>query len=153
MRKNNMNRIYVASSWRNQIQPGVVKLLRELGHEVYDFKNPEGKTGFSWSDVDKDWKDWTPQQYVNALNQPLAEAGFSSDFKAMAWADTCVFVLPAGTSAATEAGWMKGAGKRVIVYQPEPREAELMFKIYDKVITNEADLRDLFSRASLTKTV
>lgn len=29
-------RIYVASSWRNTYQPGVVAALREAGHEVYD---------------------------------------------------------------------------------------------------------------------
>lgn len=31
-------RIYVASSWRNLVQPGVVTILRRLGHEVYDFR-------------------------------------------------------------------------------------------------------------------
>lgn len=34
-------RIYVASSWRNTHQPEVVAKLRELGHEVYDFREPE----------------------------------------------------------------------------------------------------------------
>jgi hypothetical protein len=33
-------RIYVASSWKNNIQPEVVHELRKLGHDVYDFKNP-----------------------------------------------------------------------------------------------------------------
>lgn len=47
-------RIYVASSWRNKIQPSVVVALREAGHEVYDFRNPrEGDTGFHWSDIDQ----------------------------------------------------------------------------------------------------
>lgn len=42
-------RIYVASSWRNPIQPEVVRHLREAGHEVYDFRNPApGQEGFSW---------------------------------------------------------------------------------------------------------
>lgn len=40
-------KIYVASSWRNNRQPDVVKFLRDLGHEVYDFKNPKpGDDGF-----------------------------------------------------------------------------------------------------------
>ena len=51
-----MAKIYVASSWRNEYQQEVVKVLRELGHEVYDFKNPEGRTGFQWSAIDKDWQ-------------------------------------------------------------------------------------------------
>ena len=33
------HRIYVASSWRNEFYPEVVQLLREAGHEVYDFHN------------------------------------------------------------------------------------------------------------------
>ena len=35
-----MAKIYVASSWRNVFQQDVVNILRDLGHEVYDFKNP-----------------------------------------------------------------------------------------------------------------
>ena len=35
-----MARIYVASSWRNALQPGVVTKLRRDGHEVYDFREP-----------------------------------------------------------------------------------------------------------------
>ena len=35
-----MAKTYVASSWRNPFQQEVVNILRDLGHEVYDFKNP-----------------------------------------------------------------------------------------------------------------
>jgi hypothetical protein len=38
-------KIYVASSWRNAEQPEIVGLLRDLGHEVYDFKNPPNRSG------------------------------------------------------------------------------------------------------------
>lgn len=52
-----MAKIYVASSWRNSFQQDVVKFLRDVGHEVYDFKNPpHGRGGFSWSDIDKNWE-------------------------------------------------------------------------------------------------
>lgn len=78
-----MAKIYVASSWRNEYQQEVVKVLRELGHEVYDFKNPEGRTGFQWSAIDKDWQNWTTEQYRDALRHPVAESGFNSDFNAM----------------------------------------------------------------------
>jgi hypothetical protein len=39
-------KIYVASSWRCKYQPEVVRKLRALGHEVYDFRGP----GDGWSD-------------------------------------------------------------------------------------------------------
>lgn len=42
-----MAKIYVASSWRNQYQPQVVRFLHEQGHEVYDFRHPVGKLDFS----------------------------------------------------------------------------------------------------------
>lgn len=129
-------KIYVASSWRNEFQPAVVETLRKLGHEVYDFRNPtEGNNGFAWSDIDENWENWTTEEYIEALEHPIAKAGFKHDFDAMKWADTCVMVLPCGRSANTEAGWMKGAGKKVFVYQPIKQEPELMYKIYDGIIT------------------
>jgi hypothetical protein len=114
-----MKKIYVASSWRNPFQQEVVSILRDLGHEVYDFKNPpNGDKGFSWSEIDPNWQNWTSGEYRNALRYVRSEQGFNNDFDGMQWADTCVMVLPCGRSANTEAGWMKGAGKKVYVYQP-----------------------------------
>lgn len=128
-----MAKIYVASSWRNSYQQDVVSFLRNEGHEVYDFTHPNGDMsyGFSWSSIDLNWKNWSTQQYREALNHPIAQKGFDLDFNAMKWADVCVMVLPCGRSANTEAGWMKGAGKRVMVYSPKEQEPELMYKIYD----------------------
>ena len=68
-----MAKIYVASSWRNPFQQEVVNILRDLGHEVYDFKNPpHGNGGFQWSDIDPDWQNWTTKQYQEALNPPYS---------------------------------------------------------------------------------
>ena len=47
-----------------------------------------------------------------------------------------------GRSAHTEAGWMKGAGKRVIVYIPEMQEAELMYKLFDLVSGNLEEVNE-----------
>ena len=129
-----MARVYVASSWRNQYFPEVVKRLREAGHEVYDFRNPpHGGAGFHWTDIDPNAPDWTYAQYAEGLHHPLAERQFQADIDALTWADTCVLVLPCGRSAHTEAGWMAGAGKRVIAYIPEMVEPELMYKLFDAV--------------------
>ena len=56
------------------------------------------------------------------------------------WTDTCVLVLPCGRSAHTEAGWMSGAGRKVIAYIPEMGEPELMYKLFDAVVGNLEDL-------------
>ena len=137
-------KIYVASSWRNEFQQEVVRRLRELGHEVYDFRNPApGNHGFSWSQIDPDWQNWTPDEYVKSLKHPIAEHGFKCDFDAMKWADCCVMVLPCGRSANTEAGWMKGAGKEVHVVMPFAQEPELMYKIYDSIIIEFSQLDNI----------
>lgn len=121
-----MSSIYVASSWRNDIQPEVVCALREDGHTVYDFRNPPLSTGFAWSQIDEHWKSWTADEYRRALRHPIALAGFASDFSGMATADTCVLVLPSGRSAHLEAGFMAGQGKRVIILTRDGEEPELM---------------------------
>ena len=129
-----MARIYVASSWRNPYFPEVVTRLREAGHEVYDFRNPpHGGAGFHWSDIDPNAPNWTFAQYAEGLHHPLAKRQFQADIDALTWADTCVLVLPCGRSAHTEAGWMAGAGKRVLAYIPEMVEPELMYKLFDGV--------------------
>ena len=125
---------YVASSWRNPYFPEVVTRLREAGHEVYDFRNPpHGGAGFHWTDIDPNAPEWTFAQYAEGLHHPLAERQFQADIDALTWADTCVLVLPCGRSAHTEAGWMAGAGKRVLAYIPEMVEPELMYKLFDGV--------------------
>ena len=130
-----MARIYVASSWRNAYYPEVVRVLREAGHEVYDFRNPpHGGNGFRWTDIDKNAPNWNFDQYAEGLHHPKAERQFQADLEALEWADTCVLVLPCGRSAHTEAGWIKGAGKKTIVYIPEMEEPELMYKLFDAVV-------------------
>jgi hypothetical protein len=128
-----VKKIYVASSWRNDIQPEIVKALREAGHLVYDFKNPRpGDTGFSWSEIDQDWKNWEPEEFRSALDHEIAKSGFNSDFDAMKWADTCVLVLPCGRSAHLEAGWFTGQGKTTLIFSPEKTEPELMYLLAGK---------------------
>ena len=136
-------RIYLASSWRNKLQPAVLSQLRAWGHEVYDFRNPPGGTGFAWSQVqdgDKHWEEWSFAEYRQALEHPVSEAGFHSDFDAMAWADTCVLLLPSGRSAHLEAGHMAGSGKDAICYSPGATEPELMVKMLDGGITDSLDV-------------
>lgn len=134
-------RIYVASSWRNDFQAGVVRELRAAGHEVYDFKNPApGNAGFAWSAIDPDWLGWDPATFAGLIQtHPVAEAGFGHDKAALEWADTCVLVLPCGRSAHLEAGYAAGQGKRVIWWlRPEKFEPELMYLLGHDFVVGEA---------------
>ena len=119
--------VYVASSWRNPYQPGVVAALRGRGLGVYDFRNPgPGEAGFSWRAIDPDWLNWTPAQWREALRHPVAKAGYANDRRGMDAADCCVLLLPCGRSAHLEAGYMAACGKPVLTLAPEPVEPDLM---------------------------
>ena len=86
-----------------------------------------------WKDIDPNFESWSVDKYKQGLEHPSSERQFKADLDALNWADTCLLVLPCGRSAHTEAGWMKGAGKKTIVYIPEMQEAELMYKLFDLV--------------------
>ncbi len=133
-------KIYVASSWKNEMQGAMVTVLRTAGHEVYDFKNPEeGKGGFHWSQVDPNWESWSTEEYRKALEHPLPVEGFKCDMEAMLWADTFVLVLPCGRSAHLELGWAVGKGKETLILL-DKMEPELMAKMVDHICISYDDV-------------
>lgn len=139
-------KIYVASSWRNNSQPEVVALIRAAGYEVYDFKNPaHGNNGFHWSEIDPNWKQWTPEQFVDALGHPIAGTGFWSDMEALQECDACVLVLPCGRSAHLEAGWAIGAGKPTVLLLTGAIEPELMYGMAADICIDTDDLLNALS--------
>lgn len=137
-----MAKIYLASSWRNQQQPALVALLREAGHDVYDFRNPPGgiQNGFRWSEIGPDWQSWSAATYRRNLASPLAQQGFNSDFAAMQWADVGVLLLPCGRSAHLELGWMAGAGKYTIILTGDGEEPELMNLLASRICVSTREL-------------
>lgn len=148
-------KLYVASSWRNEErQQLAVDMLREDGHEVYDFIHPPGgdHLGFSWSDVDPKWRQWSVDDYLNALDHPIAVAGFESDWGAMQWADGGVLLLPCNRSAHLEAGYFVGAEKPLWIVLddlefPTPEggsNPELMYRMagVGRILPDLAGLRD-----------
>ena len=139
--------IYLASSWRNQAQPGVLHILRKCGHTVYDFRNPApDNDGFRWSDIDPNWKEWDGPAYREALNHPVALKGYSYDIEALKACDACVLLLPAGRSASWEFGYAMGQGKKGYVIQLETQEPELMFR-EATIITSINEVFDAFGES------
>lgn len=71
--------VYVASSWRNPMHTAVCASLRASNIPHYDFKNPEGGTGFSWKEVKKHkpWSDPTsdPLGDVSAMVAAMGRRG------------------------------------------------------------------------------
>jgi hypothetical protein len=140
-------KIYVASSWRNYFQPGIVNILRKCGHEVYDFRHPHSLEpelgGFSWSDIDDKWKSWDPKEYREALKNPIAKKGYDLDIHALSSCDACVLVLPCGRSANWELGYAMGQGKQGYVVMFESAEPELMYR-EATILTSANEIFDAF---------
>ena len=135
-------KIYLASSWRNPIQPQAVQMLRAAGHEVYDFRHPKpDDNGFSWGDIAAGWLGWSPEEYIKGLQHPIAKVGFESDRDALASCDTCVLLLPCGRSAHLEAGWAMGRNiPTLVVLHPDRFEPELMYRFADKIVASIDDM-------------
>ena len=127
-----MASIYVASSWRNTKQQEIVSLLREYGHDVYDFTKPGDKAMSNvWDDVHLNHDLCTSNQYIEAISDPIVIKRFVDHVNAMTASDTCVLLLPCGSSAHAEAGFMAGLGKKVFVLNTGPTlKPELMYRLF-----------------------
>jgi len=132
--------IYVASSWKNVLYPGIIHVLRKLGHEVYDFR----KNGFNWDCIDSNWRQWTPDEYIAALKHPRAIEGYQRDIEALKKCDCVVYVLPCGRSASWEFGYAMGQGKSGYVILLDNEKPDLMFS-EATIITSMDQLFDIFS--------
>lgn len=136
-------KIYLASSWQNKEYEQVLNTLRLEGYETYDFKHPENKelSSFDWEKLNKKYNRWTCSDFKKALNHPETIKAFQKDFQAMQEADICVLLLPCGRSAHSEAGWMKGNGKKVFILDlSENPKPELMYRMYDDYLTETMEL-------------
>lgn len=137
-----MKKIYVASSWRNLLQPAIVTMCRKCGFDTYDFKNPPGGgNGFNWRKIDPHWQSWNVEEYREALKHLIAKAGYKSDIDALRECDICILVLPSGRSASWEFGYAMAQGKRGIVVSLEKCEPELMYSEAE-IVANMDELFD-----------
>lgn len=135
-------KIYVASSWRNELQPLVVHALRVAGHETYDFRNPPGGSGFAWKSIDPGWMRWTAKQTIAAYDNAIAKAGYASDRKAIDECDALVLVQKCGFSSALELGLACGMEKRTCALMIDGQEPDLMLMMADVRVTSISDMVD-----------
>ena len=128
-----MAKVYLASSWSNEEQPHYVRLLREHGHQVYDFR----RAGLTWSKVGSDYERWSARQYKAHLRTSLAAHIFQNNLRGMKWAHVGVLLLPCGRSAHLELGWMAGRGKYTIIISSNDQKLDLMDKLVDEICLSE----------------
>ena len=119
-------KVYVASSWNNEVYPEVVEALRQAGHDVYDFRHQ----GVS----DPDPAEMTFGKLLNYLDEPKIRAIFKNDMDALKDSDAVVCVLPCGRSAHLELGYGIGAGKRTVLLWHDGDAPDVMHKAVDAIV-------------------
>ena len=122
----------------------LVEELRNRGHLVYDFRHPSGRDDRNvWESVSDrlgfgvEYQTGTlsPAEFFKMLVDKQSIIRFEEHFEAMQDADTCILLLPCGRSSHCEAGYMKGLGKRVLVYDTNKEaQPELMYRMFDDYI-------------------
>ena len=130
-------KVYVASSWRNEVYPEVVCALRRAGYEVYDFRHQS----VSWEEFDWNVTDGvTWYELFDVLNHPVVQARFNNDMNALRNCDAVVCVLPCGRSAHLELGYGIGTGKRTVLLWHDGDEPDIMHNAVDQIVFSVQDI-------------
>ena len=125
-------KVYVASSWRNDVYPQVLEVLRQAGHDVYDFRH---QGGADWNPTEI-----TSDELFSFLNHPKVSSIFKKDMDALVESDAVVCVLPCGRSAHLELGYGIGAGKRTVLLWHDGDAPDIMHKAVDVIVFDVADI-------------
>ena len=125
-------KVYVASSWQNDVYPKVVETLRQAGHDVYDFRRQGGS--------DSNPSEMTSDRLLDFLDEPKIRSIFRNDMDALIASDAVVCVLPCGRSAHLELGYGIGAGKRTVLLWHDGDAPDIMHKAVDSIVFKVADI-------------
>ena len=125
-------KVYVASSWHNEVYPEVVEALRQAGHDVYDFRHQGGS--------DSNPTEMSSERLLDFLEQPNVRSIFKNDMDALEASEAVVCVLPCGRSAHLELGYGIGAGKRTVLLWHDGDAPDIMHKAVDAIVFNVAEI-------------
>ena len=139
-------KIYLASSWKNvELVSSWYYYLDSYGFEVDAFcNNSKGRYVFHFSEI-------VPVDDLDAINflqDDRSKKAFLEDKKWLNWADACLLILPAGKSSHLEAGYAKGRGKKLIIWQKDfPKgEFDVMYGFADLISDSYSDVREFLER-------
>jgi len=114
-------KIYISSSWKNRSRVrSLAKDLSFMGHEVYDFTNPDcRKTPEIPPEKFPEQFDPNKHFYPEYLDRPEWRAAVEENKDALAWCDLVLLLLPCGIDATADWALAVGMGKRsIVVGQP-----------------------------------
>jgi NDP-sugar pyrophosphorylase family protein len=128
---------YVASSWKNAAQVvDLIKRMRELGEDVYDFTHHS----FNWKDCEqpdskldalRDGRDELPDH--EWFNHPIVVEHFHKDIEALKSCEALVAIFPAGNSTHIEIGFAAGRGCKLYAIAPEGLKRDLLYRVFERV--------------------
>jgi nucleoside 2-deoxyribosyltransferase len=131
-------KVYLIGSLRNIQVTRVSALLRDTGFDVFDDWFAAGPTA---DDAWKEYEQARGRTYKEAMQGYAAKHVFEFDKKHIDEADIGVLLLPAGKSAHAELGYMKGKGKKCIVYLESDAERwDIMYNFFDSLVYTDDEL-------------
>ena len=135
-------KIYLASSWKNEKEiKRLANLLKMQGYNVDCFCDTStGRYVFHFSEIG----DPRVLNVLNFLADKRSQRAFQEDKKWLDWCECCLLYLPAGKSAHLEAGYAKGQGKKLIIFQCEfPKgEFDVMYGFADLITDDLNTIRN-----------
>ena len=120
-----MTTLYLIGSLRNPKIPEIGNRLRSAGYDVFDDWFAAGP------EADDKWREYEQSRgrsYLEALTGLAAEHVFQFDLHHLNRADAGVLVLPAGRSAFTEFGYLRGREKPTYILLDDPGRWDVMLK-------------------------
>lgn len=134
----NKPKVYLIGSLRNVQVTRVAALLRDVGFEVFDDWFAAGPTA---DDAWKEYEQARGRTYKEAMEGYAAKHVFEFDKKHIDEADIGVMLLPAGKSGHAELGYMKGKGKKCIVYlESDVDRWDIMYNFFDSLVYSDVEL-------------
>ena len=150
-------KIYIASSWKNKNRvQGLISVLRSCGYVIYDFTYHS----FNWADLNL--PDAKEEALITGrdklatkewMEHPKVCEHYKLDFAALNACDALIAIFPCGNSTHLEAGFVAGRGKDIYALSDEPLGRDLLYKLFQKVFSCEADLIDFFENETFKKPV
>ena len=131
-------KVYIIGSLRNPKIPVLASTLRQNGFDVFDDWFAAGPK------ADDHWKEYEQARgrtYKEAMHGYAARHVFEFDKKHIDEADIGVMLLPAGKSGHAELGYMKGKGKKCIVYLESDNDRwDIMYNFFDHLVYTDEEL-------------
>ncbi len=137
-----MLKIYLSSSWKNRERVrDMAAKLREMGHEVYDFTDPNCRQSPEIP-PEKYPEEFDPNthKYSDYINKPEWKQAVIENRKAIAWSNFIVLLLPCGADSHADWALGVGMGKRsVVVGQPRKGERSPVHHWADRIFDTETE--------------